>query len=386
MLIFANKVVILCPIVQKIFIYIVLILILLSSCKQKKQERVITPWGEVTDTIPADGAFSLNDIVINGEIIFLTITGPETYYDYHGRGLGTQYLVAEKFAQHLGVSLRVEVCKDSAEIAKKLDDGRGDIAALAAPDSLHAKENTLSQALHLWYKPQFIEEARKQERFLLSNRSVKRRVYSPFLNRSKGTISKYDHLFQKYAPLPRWDWRLMAAQCYQESCFDPYARSWAGACGLMQIMPKTAAHLGLPLSQINEPEPNISAAARLLQELMQSFSDIRSVTERQNFVLAAYNCGPGHVRDAIALARKHGADTQTWGSVSRYLGMLNNPHYYTDPVVKYGYMRSSETLDYVERIRARYLQYGGVPGGRIPSGSSSPLVPRKAKKKYKYHV
>jgi len=347
---------------------------------------VITPWGEVTDTIPADGAFSLNDIVINGEIIFLTITGPETYYDYHGRGLGTQYLVAEKFAQHLGVSLRVEVCKDSAEIAKKLDDGRGDIAALAAPDSLHAKENTLSQALHLWYKPQFIEEARKQERFLLSNRSVKRRVYSPFLNRSKGTISKYDHLFQKYAPLPRWDWRLMAAQCYQESCFDPYARSWAGACGLMQIMPKTAAHLGLSMAQINEPEPNISAAARLLQELMQSFSDIRSVTERQNFVLAAYNCGPGHVRDAMALARKHGADTQTWGSVSRYLGMLNNPHYYTDPVVKYGYMRSSETLDYVERIRARYLQYGGVPGGRIPSGSSSPLVPRKAKKKYKYHV
>ena len=75
---------------------------------------MITPWGEVTDTIPADGAFSLNDIVINGEIIFLTITGPETYYDYHGRGLGTQYLVAEKFAQHLGVSLRVEVCKDSA--------------------------------------------------------------------------------------------------------------------------------------------------------------------------------------------------------------------------------------------------------------------------------
>ena len=347
---------------------------------------MITPWGEVTDTIPADGAFSLNDIVINGEIIFLTITGPETYYDYHGRGLGTQYLVAEKFAQHLGVSLRVEVCKDSAEIAKKLDDGRGDIAALAAPDSLHAKENTLSQALNLWYKPQFIEEARKQERFLLSNRSVKRRVYSPFLNRSKGTISKYDHLFQKYAPLPRWDWRLMAAQCYQESCFDPYARSWAGACGLMQIMPKTAAHLGLPLSQINEPEPNISAAARFLQELMQSFSDIRSVTERQNFVLAAYNCGPGHVRDAIALARKHGADTQTWASVSRYLGMLNNPQYYTDPVVKYGYMRSSETLDYVERIRARYLQYGGVPGGRIPSGSSSPLVPRKAKKKYKYHV
>ena len=375
-----------CPIVQKIFIYTVLLLVLLSSCKQNKQNRVITPWGEVTDTIPADGAFSLNDIIINGEIIFLTVSGPETYYDYRGRGLGTQYLVAEKFAQHLGVSLRVEICKDSAETAEKLADGRGDIAALAAPDSLHAKENTLAQALRQWYKPEYVEEAQKQQRFMLSHASVKRHVYSPFLNRSKGTISKYDHLFQKYAPLPRWDWRLMAAQCYQESCFDPYARSWAGARGLMQIMPKTAAHLGLPIAQINEPEPNISAAARFLQELMSSFSDVRSVYERQNFVLAAYNCGPGHVRDAMALARKHGADTQTWGSVSRYLALLSDAQYYNDPVVKHGYMRSSETLNYVERIRSRYTQYGGVPGGRIPSGSSSPLVPRKAKKKYKYHV
>ena len=386
MRIFANKVVLLCPIVQKIFIYIVLLLVLLCSCKENKQNRVITPWGEVTDSIPADGTFSLNDIVINGEIIFLTVTGPETYYEYHGRGLGTQYMVAERFAQHLGVSLRVEVCKDSIETAEKLADGRGDIAALAAPDSLHAKENTLSQALRQWYKPEYIAEARKQERHLLSAGSVKRHVYSPFLNRSTGKISKYDHLFQKYAPLPRWDWRLMAAQCYQESCFDPYARSWAGACGLMQIMPKTAAHLGLPLSQINEPEPNISAAARFLQELMQKFSDIRSVHERQNFVLAAYNCGPGHVRDAMALASKHGSDTQTWASVARYMALLSDAQYYNDPVVKHGYMRSSETINYVERIRSRYTQYGGVPGGRIPSGSSSPLVPRKAKKKYKYHV
>ncbi len=374
------------PIVRKIYIYVALLLVLLSSCKKRQQGPVIAPWGAVTDTIPADGTFSLRDIMANGELIFLTISGPETYYDYHGRGMGIQYLVAEKFAQHLGVGLRVEVCKDSAEVVSKLKSGGGDVMALLPPDSLRANEKSLEEELRKWYRPEMIAEARKEEKRMFTVAKVKRRVYSPYLNRSSGIISKYDALFQKYAPVARWDWRLMAAQCYQESCFDPQARSWAGARGLMQIMPKTAAHLGLPMEQIHEPEANISAAARYLQQLMQTFGDIPNVHERQNFVLAAYNGGAGHVRDAMALARKHGADTRTWGSVSRYLALLSNPEYYRDPVVKNGYMRSSETIDYVERIRSRYSQYGGVPMGRSYSGGASPVMPRKAKKKYRYHV
>ena len=374
------------PIVRKIYIYVALLLVLLSSCKKRQQGPVIAPWGAVTDTIPADGTFSLRDIMANGELIFLTISGPETYYDYHGRGMGIQYLVAEKFAQHLGVGLRVEVCKDSAEVVSKLKSGGGDVMALLPPDSLRANEKSLEEELRKWYRPEMIAEARKEEKRMFTVAKVKRRVYSPYLNRSSGIISKYDALFQKYAPVARWDWRLMAAQCYQESCFDPQARSWAGARGLMQIMPKTAAHLGLPMEQIHDPEANISAAARYLQQLMQTFGDISNVNERQNFVLAAYNGGAGHVRDAMALARKHGADTRTWGSVSRYLALLSNPEYYRDPVVKNGYMRSSETIDYVERIRSRYSQYGGVPMGRSYSGGASPVMPRKAKKKYRYHV
>lgn len=374
------------PIVRKIYIYVALLLVLLSSCKKRQQGPVIAPWGAVTDTIPADGTFSLRDVVANGELILLTISGPETYYDYHGRGLGIQYLVAEKFAQHLGVGLRVEVCKDSAEVVSKLKEGGGDVMALMPPDSLRANEKSLEEELRKWYRPEMIAEARKEEKRMFTVAKVKRRVYSPYLNRSSGIISKYDALFQKYAPVARWDWRLMAAQCYQESCFDPQARSWAGARGLMQIMPKTAAHLGLPMEQIHEPEANISAAARYLQQLMQTFGDIPNVHERQNFVLAAYNGGAGHVRDAMALARKHGADTRTWGSVSRYLALLSNPEYYRDPVVKNGYMRSSETIDYVERIRSRYSQYGGVPMGRSYSGGASPVMPRKAKRKYRYHV
>ena len=84
---------------------------LLASCKGKK-EKMLTPWGEEVggdDSVSTQKAFTLSDIQNNGELIMLTMSGPETYYDYRGRGMGLQYLLAEKFAQSLGVSLRVEL-------------------------------------------------------------------------------------------------------------------------------------------------------------------------------------------------------------------------------------------------------------------------------------
>ena len=63
---------------------------------------MVAPWGEITDTIPVSDDFDLEDIQRNGELIALTLTGPETYYDYHGRHLGTQYLLCQRFADKLG--------------------------------------------------------------------------------------------------------------------------------------------------------------------------------------------------------------------------------------------------------------------------------------------
>jgi len=379
------------------------------SCGEKKKESVVTPWGEIQgDTIPVSDDFTLNDIVSNGEMIMLTLTGPETYYDYHGRGMGTQYLLCEKFAQKLGVSLRVDVCKDTAEMVARINNGDGDIIAFMLPkdikgadsllfcgagtDSVKAqwavqKDNReLADILNKWYKPSMLADVRKEENYMLSSRSVRRHVYAPFMNRSAGVISRYDALFQKYSPMIRWDWRLMAAQCYQESCFDPNARSWAGARGLMQIMPSTAAYLGLPMSQIHEPEPNIAASAKYLRELNGTFSEITNISERHNFILAAYNCGPLHVRDAMALTKKHGGNPHRWADVARNMLLLRDPKYYNDPVVKYGYMRSNETVDYVEKIRQRYAQYRGAPAGKMSNSSFSPVSPRKAKKKHRFHI
>ena len=289
---------------KKLYLYAFYALILLGSCEEKKPQQELTPWGTPIGEVEgmSDGeegaadesanknkrqkGFSLEDIQENGELIMLTVNGPTTYYDYHNHGMGLQYLLCEKFAQQIGVSLRVEECKDTTEMIQKLTKGEGDIIAVplsrkqtkgdllfcgVTPDSTRTQwavvggNKSLADTLNGWFKPKMIAETKKEESWLLSSASVTRHVYSPFLNRSKGVISRYDHLFQRYSGTARMDWRLMAAQCYQESCFDPNAKSWAGACGLMQIMPSTADHLGLPMSAIHDAESNVAAAAKYMQ-------------------------------------------------------------------------------------------------------------------------
>lgn len=392
------------------------VLMLAVSCRDKAADKsIVTPWGEVmTDSVSAGGFCSISEIVSNGELIVVTLSGPQTYFEYHGRGFGTQYLLCEKFAQQLGVALRVEVCKDTAELAERVRQGSADLIMCMLPKGMKqggglkfcgaysdgmqwavAKGNgELAKALDGWYKPKMLADIKKEERFLLSSRSVSRHVYAPFLSRENGVISKYDPLFRRYAPVVRWDWRLLAAQCYQESCFDPNARSWAGACGLMQIMPSTADHLGLARSDMHDPERSIEAAVRLLAELSSVFSNVRSAEERQCFVLAAYNGGANHVKDAMALARKHGGNPSRWNDVAPYVLKLQQPEFYNDPVVRYGYMRGWETVDYVYRIRKRYAQYRGCKyTGPSVEGISSRsydaggvMTPRRATKKYKYHI
>ena len=425
---------------KKLYLYTLYSLFLFASCADKKPQQELTPWGtpvgevesmdgsdeEESDENAADGdagaqaqqrGLSLSDIQDNGELIMLTVNGPTTYYDYHNHGMGLQYLLCEKFAQQIGVSLRVEECKDTTEMIQKLTKGEGDIIAVplsrkqtkgdllfcgVTPDSTRTQwavvggNKSLADTLNGWFKPKMIAETKKEESWLLSSASVTRHVYSPFLNRSKGVISRYDHLFQRYSGTARMDWRLMAAQCYQESCFDPNAKSWAGACGLMQIMPSTADHLGLPMSAIHDAESNVAAAAKYMAELQGHFSDIGDPTQRVLFALAAYNGGFHHIRDAMNLTRKHGGNPYNWGHVREYVLRLAQPAYYRDPVVKYGFMRGTETADYVDRIRARWSEYcGGASfhdsyrgGSRGIGGGAFHGAPMKSKRHYqgKYHI
>lgn len=172
---------------------------------------------------------------------------------------------------------------------------------------------------------------------------------------SDGTMSTdYDPIFRRYAPQINWDWRLLAAQAYTESRFDPKARSFAGARGLMQIMPRTGRAYGLknPLSA----EQSVKAAVSYLDDLDRMFrSRVPDPEERKKFVLAAYNAGQGHIFDAMRLAEKQGMNPQIWDeNVEKAVLMLSNPKHYNDNVVKYGYLRGRETYDYVDRIMNLY--------------------------------
>ena len=375
---------------MKKYSYLLLFLMLfVTGCRKAQKEPVTTPWGTtLEDTTEFSEDFDLAEIQGAGELIVGTVSGPLTCYDYRGPKLGLQYLLCQQLASHLGVSLRIDLCRDSAEVAAKLQAGDIDIAAWPTPGSLtvNAEKPVLDQELKSWYTDSLLAEAKKEEAFRLSSRSVKRRVFSPMLDRQGGIISKYDQWFVQYSRNIRWDWRLLAAQCYQESTFDPKATSWAGAKGLMQIMPGTADHLGLARADMYDPEKNISAAVSYLGELERTFSDIPSRQERTKFVLAAYNGGHFHIRDAMALAQKNGRDPRRWIDVEPYVLGLAQPEYYNDPVVKHGYMRGSETVDYVRKIHERWNGYRGVK--TIRAGFHQNNTPQRAKheRKKKYQV
>lgn len=182
--------------------------------------------------------------------------------------------------------------------------------------------------------------------------------HSPILSLREGKISHYDDLFKKYAKEIDWDWRMLASLAYTESNFDTTAVSWAGAKGLMQLMPSTARAMGMPPGMEQNPEESIKAAVKYIAATNRSLSMIPDKNERLKFILAAYNAGLGHVNDAMALAEKYGKNKFVWdNNVDDYILLKSNEEYFTDPVCKNGYFRGIETYNFVRDITARYETY-----------------------------
>ncbi len=172
-----------------------------------------------------------------------------------------------------------------------------------------------------------------------------------------GQLSPYDKIIKKNAKILDWDWRLLAAVIYQESRFNTNAISWAGAKGLMQLMPAAAKKFGL--KHPFNPEDNIEAGVKYFKYLMSKFNDPLILKDEQiKFVLASYNVGLGHVLDARRLAAKNKHNKFKWtNNVDTFIILKSNPKYYNDPDVKYGYCRGKETYQYVEKIFDNYRNY-----------------------------
>lgn len=170
-------------------------------------------------------------------------------------------------------------------------------------------------------------------------------------------ISPYDQVIKEYSREIEWDWRLLASLIYQESKFHPDARSWAGAYGLMQLMPHNTEKYGI--DSLSTPEEQIRAGVSFIKLLDRQFVDkIEDKDERTKFVLASYNAGIAHVYDARRLAMKYNKDPNIWeNNVDYYLLNKSKPEYYNDSVVKYGYCRGKEPYNFVYDILDRFEHY-----------------------------
>jgi membrane-bound lytic murein transglycosylase F len=175
---------------------------------------------------------------------------------------------------------------------------------------------------------------------------------------ASGALSPWDPVFQNAAVENQIDWRLLVAMAYQESRFRPRAESPFGAVGLMQLLPRTAAEMGVrnPYS----PEQSIAGGARYLRMLMDRYEAPQiSAADQVRFALAAYNVGPGHVDDARILAEAQGLSPNIWfGQVEKAMALLSRPRHYRR--AQFGYCRGEEPIRYVEAIQTRFEAYASA--------------------------
>ncbi|MFZ4456058.1 MAG: transglycosylase SLT domain-containing protein [Bacteroidales bacterium] len=222
---------------------------------------------------------------------------------------------------------------------------------------VHKGNSDLANALNRWFATNInsVEYQTLAKRYFEKSK----RPFDLILPKiSNGKISPYDAIFKKYAKDIDWDWRLLAALAYVESKFDPTEISWAGAKGLMQLMPRTSAAVGIYGKDIYDPDINVSGAVKSIRLINRVYANVKDKSEKQKFIIGAYNCGIGHIMDAQNLATKHGASRVIWDkNVAHYLALKSNSEYYTDNVCNYGYLRGSETCLYVKKVLTIFNYY-----------------------------
>lgn len=182
------------------------------------------------------------------------------------------------------------------------------------------------------------------------------------------TLSPFDRLIVHHANAEGFDWRLIAAVIFEESRFDPSSHSDKGAVGLMQVRPIAAEAVGA--ERFKAPDDNVKTGVRYLRQLDEMFHDAPAA-DRLGLVLAAYNAGPGHVRDAQLLARRFGYDPNRWeDGIDLMLPLLEEPAIYEE--LPNGFAHGGDTVAYVQRVLERFQRYKReVPAHDAEAVSSS---------------
>ena len=160
-------------------------------------------------------------------------------------------------------------------------------------------------------------------------------------------LPKYRSLFQEAARQYGMDWQLVAAQAYQESHWNPRAKSFTGVRGIMMLTQETAKTMGL--KNRLEAKDSIFAGTQYLARLHELIGDEIAEPDRTLMALAAYNLGFGHIQDARTLAQRLGKPSNTWAGIRAVLPLLQKKKYYS--TLPNGYARGNEAVQYVDHIR-----------------------------------
>jgi membrane-bound lytic murein transglycosylase F len=193
-------------------------------------------------------------------------------------------------------------------------------------------------------------------KYFLNSKNSYFRNNSTFSSLAGNQISQYDEIIKIGADILGWDWRLLAALIYKESQFDTSAVSYAGAVGLLQLMPVTLERFGV--KNANDPYQSLMGGVKYLRYLDKFWRErVPSSNERLKFILASYNIGHGHVEDAWRLTLKHGENTQSWENVSQFLKRKSQVEFYSDPVVKSGFAKGHIAVSYVDDVLQLYNSY-----------------------------
>jgi membrane-bound lytic murein transglycosylase F len=190
-----------------------------------------------------------------------------------------------------------------------------------------------------------------------TRKSLSNKANEDYSSLNGDELSPYDEIIKRESDKIGWDWRLTSAIIYQESKFETWKESWAGAFGIFQFMPATAAGYGI--SPASSAEDQIIAGVKKLDKNFRQWLEIiPDSAECVNFTLATFNAGRAHVDDARALCSVYDLDSNVWkDNVSDMIRNLSKPTYYRDKVVKHGYCRGIETYEYVIEVIQRFEEY-----------------------------
>jgi membrane-bound lytic murein transglycosylase F len=197
-----------------------------------------------------------------------------------------------------------------------------------------------------------------------------------FQQRMKTRLPRYQPFFEASAADIGIDWKLLAALSYQESHWNPRARSFTGVRGLMMLTRKTAKEMGV--SNRLDPEQSVTGGTRYLNDLHRRIGSEVPEPDRTFMALAAYNVGWGHLQDARTLARRLGKNKNAWPDVRSVLPLLRLKKFYRK--LPHGYARGAEPVQYVDRIRTyhRILLRQYEKTGFRPPGRKKPLLENRS--------